>query len=185
MSTKYRQKNDDSLLVRLPSNLKNDFKHCCDLLDVPVAEVMRVLMADFLKENNDFVLTNGGWGVKSNSAKKIVRRKERKAKINDKPKEVNAIAEDVADISEINNDFSLSPKESAELLAEINQIHEEAERDFHANSLDISSLFAPSNNSPSFLPDTRMKPSFGNPNLSRSQRMAIESQNRKKRKKKR
>ena len=183
MSTKYRQKNDDSLLVRLPSNLKNDFKHCCDLLDVPVAEVMRVLMADFLKENNDFVLTNGGWGVKSNSAKKIVRRKEKESRIKDKPKEV--ITEDKAHIPEINDDFSLSPEESAELLAEINQIHEEAERDFCANSLDISSLFAPSNNPSSFLPDTRMKPSFGNPNLSRSQRMAIESQNRKKRKKKR
>lgn len=176
--SKYRQKNDAEIKIRLPQSLKDDFLHCCDLLDVPVAEVIRVLMADFLKENNDFVLTNGGWGVKSNSAKKIVRRKERKAKIKE-----HIVTEDVVHNPEVNNEFSLTPEQTKELLDEIDQIHQEAESNYHENSLDISSMFVPSNNSRSFLPDTRMKPSFGNPNLSRSQRMAIEAKNRKKKKK--
>jgi len=79
MSKKYKQKNDDSLLLRLPNNLKNDFKCCCDILGVPVAEVIRVMIFDFLKENEMFMNSKGFWGAEG-LAKKIINKKKREEK---------------------------------------------------------------------------------------------------------
>ena len=79
MQRKYKKKNDSEIKIRLPENLKNDFYECCDLLDVPVAEVIRVLLSDFMKENQSFLLTKGSLPVDGKSAKRIVKRKERES----------------------------------------------------------------------------------------------------------
>lgn len=51
MQRKYRKKNDSEMKFRLPHNLKTDFYNHCEQLDVPVAEVIRTIMSDFLKSN--------------------------------------------------------------------------------------------------------------------------------------
>jgi len=77
---KYKQKNDAEIKIRLPQSLKDDFLHCCDLLDAPVAEVIRVMMSDFLKDNQSFINSSGEWGAE-NLAKKIINKKKREEKL--------------------------------------------------------------------------------------------------------
>jgi len=73
MQKKYKKKNDSSLLIRLPEKLKSDFYNCCQLLDTPVAEVIRVMMSDFLKDNQSFIVSKGNINPDNKLTKKIIK----------------------------------------------------------------------------------------------------------------
>lgn len=182
MQRKYKKKNDSEIKIRLPEKLKNDFCECCELLDVPVAEVIRVLMSDFMKENQSFLLTKGSLPVDGRSAKRIVKRKERESS--------EALVPIVKDIIEpldhfyIDENLVLRDVTESELNNVISKYGEDWLTDNYNRYQESLRGGAPlyEDNSVYEAPETLpiQKPSFGNPNLSRAQRRAMESNKRKK-----
>lgn len=185
MQRKYKKKNDSSLLIRLPANLKNEFYECCELLDVPVAEVIRVLMSDFMKENQSFLLTKGSLPVDSKSARKIVKRKERESS-----EVILPIVENITEPLDhfyIDESLVLHDVTESELQSIVSKYGEDWLTDnYNRYQESLRGDFPLYEDTNTYEPPQALpiqKPSFGNPNLSRAQRRAMESNNRKKKKK--